>query len=361
MKNIKKYLMATLAILFFFSANFAMGDGLLPTVNEIFPPVKEGSGKILIISGVSTSGKTTIADHLHHLMLNIPEDQEIEETDSCEESDWEHLALDEMKWKGLNINKLTGRNFRKFETAYNKKQGQLSSINYYLCIKAIEKANIGINVICDTVLDEGGDNLNAFVSEIRSKKIQCYSILVYCHINEILERLKKRNEDSDTENHRDAFTNVIVPYSTMYSTSPRSDCSPRGPLGSLTKDNIRSISTSPLVHGCVETYTQEKFQTRLESIFGFLNESEKVYIYPKANYDFYVQNQDPELRNENTAETCAQKIKAFIDTKIGNSTFKPIEEEDISFADQLINGNDSFFEKEDDDEDSNSNDKEELN
>ncbi|MCF7799510.1 hypothetical protein K9L05_04255 [Candidatus Babeliales bacterium] len=344
MKNIKKYFMAILATSLFFSANFAMEDEIpqdqLPT--QSFPDVKPGTGIIVIISGISTSGKTKIADYLHNLFITDELDsQEKEETSSVqddsfddiifsdENSNWIHLSLDEMKWQGLNINNLLGRKFKNFEKEYGKKQGKLSSINYYLCTEAIKKAISGINVICDTVLDEGGDNLDAFVSEIRSQGIMCYSVLVYCHINKILERLQKRNEDPDSENHRNAYENIIVPYSTMYSTSPRSDRSPSGHIGSLTKNHIRSISTSPLLEGYVKTQTQEEFQSRLESMFGFLNDNEEVYFYPKAFYNFYVENQDPKFKDENTPEICAKEIKAFIESEIGNSLFKPITSSDF--------------------------------
>ena len=117
MKNLKKYFLATLACMLMLSGSvFGMDDRSgndFP--RDSFP--NQGDGMVIILNGTSSSGKSTIARRLYNLMGLI---------------NWEYLALDALKYKGLEINDLDEDEYDEFDEKYGNTEN-LEDINCCLC------------------------------------------------------------------------------------------------------------------------------------------------------------------------------------------------------------------------------------
>lgn len=345
MKNIKKYFMATLAALFFFSANFAMEDEPLqqpriststpnlenilffkdePYTNSINPKY----GTIVIFNGTCSSGKSKIAKRFRQSMGL---------------KKWGLKALDKLEYNGQDIEDLDDTEYEEFENLYGKEKN-LRTINNCLCSQAINLAKLGKNVIVDTVLNNDTDYLLTFMNKIKEQKILCYSILVYCPILENLNRVEARNRTSEEE--RRSPIQPITQFGSMYCISPN----PENALDTISPRITKAAFEHPLLCGFLE---KQRFQSYLEGHYNLENASEdtQVLITCAEKHDIILKNIDPNLRDAKTNKLYADLLKEIILNKIALDkaaySFEPIQQNLTNFEEDDNQYNSSSDEESD--------------
>lgn len=140
------------------------------------------AGKLIIIDGVSSSGKTTIIDKLSPIL----------------DKNYETIALDDYVTK-LFVerfeHKLSQDEFTK--KISEQKQKMYDDIH--------EKIGRGKNIILDTVLIgfNGTEDLKETLEHLRD--LQVIQILIYCPLDLLIERIEFRNKKAIDNNNRSDF------------------------------------------------------------------------------------------------------------------------------------------------------------
>ena len=245
---------------------------------------------VVVITGISSSGKTTI---VRNLMKRLTTNWILQEVDKVEDDE---ISED--------------------EDANTKTIERIQTL-----------AKIGLNVICDTVLlDE--ICYQEFVGNLQ-KDFHVFTILIHCPIIDIPSRVESRNSatprcaNSPEEGDRSVYQ-ALLQYEGMYKTtdSPASvmsspfspglelpEISPRP----LTQEDIRQACTSPHFFGSSILRTDEgadRACSFITSRFGLKNETDQAFITPKFPCDLILDNS-----NETNPKDIASKILDFIKNK----------------------------------------------
>jgi chloramphenicol 3-O phosphotransferase len=234
-------------------------------------------GRIVIITGTSSSGKSTI---IRKLMPKLG-------------AEWLRLAIDDLSEEDLEEAFDT-------ETPMPIPNG-LGEENTLICEQIKNAASHGINIVCDTVLDEDEDKLATFVRQLSG--FECTTILIQCSLEDIVQRVTSRKDRP--------LASPLKQFSQMYISSPVG--SPKTPSSfSVSLQDVRNgVCDSPkLTKEFGSERGREQFAAGLLTDLQ-LGESPgqhtQVLLSPKQEYDLIINNVEG-----TTPEQHARTIHTFI-------------------------------------------------
>ncbi len=241
------------------------------------PQKKAIQGKIILIDGTSTSGKTSIVNELVKI-LHEP---------------YEKVAIDDfvieviMQQKKLNLPKA-----QFIERIWNASDKMFDKIN--------QLAKQGINICIDTVLSgiEGEKELLHGLSRLNG--LNTKMILVYCPLNILAQRVFQRNEQAIRENNLENIRSLIdvVRFADIYKPQKsKNDII----VGQISIKDIEYAYTPPKNSTDIEIKNYNEIKDILIKHFELIDKN-FVNITSNINYDFIV---DSSKRNP---VECAENI-----------------------------------------------------
>jgi uridine kinase len=248
----------------------------LPIASKTQPHSQKSNkpGMIILLNGTSSAGKTTLSQALHAIYEN---------------------------YEVAHIDNYTRR--------HNHGSFKTKSHGFYTEIKDVALA--GQNIIVDTILYHDHyaayDNLLTNRDQ-KNKPIKLIKILVYCSIDSIVDHVRKRNQLSNSLDHRtvhQAFIGFLSLYTIKNATR------------ATMIDTIDSIQTKIALQKAMSTIHPQahKYLKRLAKINQKiihhlnLNKVEKIKICPQHEWDLIVNT------SNQTPEQVAQQIADFIESK----------------------------------------------
>lgn len=241
--------------------------------------IKNKNGKVIVIDGTSTSGKTSIVSELVKI-VNEP---------------YVKVAIDDFV----------------IEVIMEQKELQLPQEQFLERIwqasdrmfdKIEQLAFNGQNVLVDTVLSgiEGEKELLHGLARLQNLNVML--ILVYCPLNILAKRVYARNELAIKENNLENLRSLVgvVRFADMY--RPQRD-EKEIIVGQISRQEIEVAYAAPITSSKEEQELYNKIKNNLISHFGLINKS-NVNITPNIKYDFIVDS------SKNSPKVCAESIYA---------------------------------------------------
>jgi deoxyadenosine/deoxycytidine kinase len=267
-------------------------------------------GMVVIINGTSSSGKSSVARELIRRM---------DGPYKC----WDLMALDD--YDTSDIDAFGESCYEEEEEKYPNYS--LGEENSFFCRNIIDSALSGKNVICDTVLyareneRDREDYLGCFVERLRKNGIKYVSVLVYCPLNKLEERVTKRNRLAQVL-HTPGETRS--PYQFAYQFASLYHCesdvcfSPvvfSSDLGTLSSVDVQRVCSTPLFYEHCDGETGvARVEHRLITGLGLTPSPRDEVVAPSpvspaVKHDYVVCNQG--LGNK-INRRCAQEIYSFL-------------------------------------------------
>jgi chloramphenicol 3-O-phosphotransferase len=244
---------------------------------------KQKPGRVIVLDGTSTSGKTSIVKHLMPMLG----------------TSYKKVAIDDFVTEVF----LEQEKLQRSEKEFLKRIHERSEDMYDTIRKLV---NSGENVLVDTVISglEGEKDREHFFKEL--KGLNVLLVLVYCPLNVLAERINKRNEKALKENNsKDTRSrSVALVFDDMYKTQESDN---EVILGQLSRKDIELAYSNPK-NELGETAKAFK-QIKQNLISHFKLENKKVVnITSQLVYDCVVDT------SKNNPEECAQQIKNCLKT-----------------------------------------------
>lgn len=240
-----------------------------------FYPGKKGS--IIILDGVSSSGKTSLANHLIQLLGNS----------------YQKIALDDyvadifLQKKELNLP------HKKFiEIIRNRRNNMYHDI--------MRMVNKGKHVLLDTVLSGLEGKKDVKIAFEMLQEVSIVMILVYCPLVLVSERIEERNERSFFEDKPKEMRSIAatLQFCNVYKVveSDEDYC-----IGTLSKCDVESAYIFPDFVPKQDMQVFDMVKKRLIFAFDLCNK-DFVRIAPRLQYDYIIDT------SKYTPEACAEKI-----------------------------------------------------
>lgn len=259
------------------------------------------TGKIILLNGVSSSGKSAIIDEIKKIDCNI----KILKID-----DWFpailHKKATSLGWnKESNIDpwiylyeyvyKKTGKYFFNIEV-----REMLFDKDTEFYQKAKDFAQNGQSVIIDTVL-EYENEYKSFDDFFKSDKV--LKVLVYCPMDVLLERVEKRNSSAVAEEHRTAFQSFEQFPAIFNVQGNRTNTVVDVVKSSVLKQALEKAVQDLIKQRIPDPYLPKIQQFKIDFIKQFnLDEKEEIILFSKHTYDLILNS------SKNTTTECAKEI-----------------------------------------------------
>lgn len=236
-------------------------------------------GKLIIIDGLSCSGKTTVVSNLLPLL----------------DESYTLVTLDDFVTKLFlqrEVKKIPEDTF----------QRMLSEARQNMYDTLVEKINSGKNVIFDTLLMDFNGEKDFREALDKLKDLQVLQILIYCPLSELSRRMVHRNEISKKQNNRGRYRPLFLlfKFDDMFKKHAKGEKL----IGKISTNEIETayqVAKNETKDLKKLDFLKEKFIKNLS-----LEPGEEVDISPRIEYDYYV---DTTL--EGSIES-ALKIRNFI-------------------------------------------------
>jgi hypothetical protein len=248
----------------------------------------------IVLSGVSSSGKTSIAKELMLLISRLK---------TCRL--WQSLALDTISDLAIDGDPM-------FEFIDGKPL-MLSGENCALLSAVQGFLKRGVCVVVDSVFDECGDNLDLFVEKLNP--YECIPVLVYCDPFDAVERAGHRNSRGVNDSEYRLPIQPIEQLTTMFqefsldkelATRKRKPSHHIVIVGELDKDDVQNICTSPVLLK-QNGYEPDRWVSAMENTFHLSDPSTPVLLSPRATE--YVLSVNT---TESDPASCAKTIFDFV-------------------------------------------------
>jgi len=238
-------------------------------------------GKIIILDGVSRSGKTSIANRLVKLLG----------------PSWQKIERDDFM-ASIFIDKMNGViTQEQLKVRIREKTKQM-----YKIVKNV--LHSGKNVVFDTVLSgvEGDTSVKQAFESL--KLFEVYLVLVYCPLHIVVERLKHTNMQAVLTDNTREMRPVFATLQFVHMYRPK-ECDNEIALGTLSAKDIE-ISYDESKQELQEIIARlKKVQKIFFAKFGFDKQS-CIKIVPQLVYDFIIDT------SRYDQEVCAEKVGDFI-------------------------------------------------
>ena len=237
----------------------------------------QNSGKIIILDGTTTAGKSVIANHLTSLLDTQYEQVSVD--------DFHILAFEEQQKLNLSIKEFLVRIRQTTDAMYNK---------------IINLASAGKTVIVDVVLSghEGKKDVDLALKRLNDFNVTL--VLVYCPLVMVVERIKRRNEKAISKNNPYQIRSRVIAFKFENVYKPQEQNNETY-LGILSRKDVETAYDSPRKEWGEDAGKFDSARTSLIKHFG-LNNNESVKITPCISYDCIV---DTSINNH---KECASQI-----------------------------------------------------
>ncbi len=232
------------------------------------------AGMIILLNGTSSAGKTTLTQALNAIYEN---------------------------YEVAHIDNYTRR--------HNQGSFKTKCHGFYTEIKDVALA--GQNIIVDTVLYH--DHYAAYDDLLtnrdqKNKPIKLIKILVYCSIDSIVDHVRKRNELSNSLDHRTVHQ-ALIGFLSLYTIKNAKHSTMIDTIDSL-QAKIALKKAMSTIHPQAHKYLKRLAKINQKVMHQFnLNKVNKVTIYPQHSWDLIVNT------SNQTPEQLAQQIADFIQSK----------------------------------------------
>jgi uridine kinase len=264
------------------------------------------TGKIILLYGTSSAGKSSINRHLKNLLVDV---------------DAVFVSVDEISWKPLieqaKIFNLINDQMPK-EEQYRIMMQHIDMLDvacgdqWVVCLKNFydkvkQLALTHEYVVLDTVFYVDGDaDAQYFLEQMRD--IPKFCVLVYAPQDVIAQRVVQRNTGMVVEQKRDVVYALTCLYDLYVPVSTEQDS-----IGVLTKQEVerawKIIENYWIEFGMSEQSIEKKI-TELKNLYEakfFANQYDSVFIAPRFDYDMMVNTA------KFSSQECAEQIKeAFL-------------------------------------------------
>jgi chloramphenicol 3-O-phosphotransferase len=243
------------------------------------------NGLIFLLNGTSSSGKSTVLKELHKIkpeivQLKVDDFFPAQLKAKARELGWdEQTKVDPWLFLHLYLNQKTGKIY--FDTQVRELLFTAVPPFYIL---AKEKANAGQNVIIDTVFEYESAYKQAFDFFKDSRLI---TILLYCPLDTLLERVNGRNKAGKPEEFRLAFLS-FEQFPALYKVQEKS----YEPIIDVVKTATMRTALESAIQQLIDNNIPKEYLPKLQSfkqdfIRQFkLDEEEEIALTPRHQYQF---------------------------------------------------------------------------
>lgn len=239
---------------------------------------KPKPGRVIVLDGTSTSGKTSIVKHLMPILG----------------TSYKKVAIDDFVTEVFLEQEKLQRSEKEFLKRIHERSGDM-----YDTIRTL--INSGKNVLVDTVISglEGEKDRKHFFEKLNGLNV--FLVLVYCPLNVLAERINKRNEKALKENNQKdtRSRSVALVFDDMYKTQESNN---EVILGKLSHKDIELAYSNPNNELGETSKSFKQIKQNLISHFK-LKDKETVNITPQLVYDCIVDT------SKNNPKKCAQQVK----------------------------------------------------
>ncbi len=257
------------------------------SADESVDKLKIIKGKIVLILGISCSGKTTVARRLsENLNLKYISADDITDTeiDKYENGDDDSSSDDSLEDLIFQIEELTLKKQRP------KKQDLCYETDQFLMIQKAKKlADEGTNIICDIVpVNAQNENItNQIITTFTKNGYTIYTILVYADYKTCLSRIHIRSKNGKIKSEIRYPLTLLQQFTSLYTKAPST---PRKRSNSQIKANLNSPE---LYKQCLSSSTSSFMQQRVwdkatDAFFSGINTKNEIteYIIPIDTFNF---------------------------------------------------------------------------
>jgi len=336
---------------------------------------KAMSGHVIVLLGGSTAGKTTIIQSLKELDKSLKEEggdltsvnivyeymEKYHKKFGVSDEDWKHLHSVLIPRKnnfhihdavGIEITeKEHGLVFKPWATTVDRERAFQTAKRLYKPVNDFVKDTRPImdHMVMDKVLERAkkGESvtfdlldINGVKDHLLNQQTNIKSVLVYCPLNKLVERIAERNKKAlsgqiDASEVRPG-TFPLIQYAWLVRPKDVND-HPQQVIDKVTKQEVESLfdktfdagieTRKQLAEGRIELENMQKKPGGIEAIrnrdkkelleaFGFKPEdppNKSIELVPRKNYDLYVDTSNPHLGSTpaERAHTVANAILKF--------------------------------------------------
>lgn len=262
-------------------------------------------GKIILLNGTSSSGKSTLLNELKKLypsakIFKVDDFFPSDLIKKANELGWnQELGSDPWTFLHVYLANKTGRPF--FDTELRKELFTNIPIFYHYAQQA---AMQGHDVFIDTVLERESE-YEQFASFFKNNKV--IKILVYCPLDILLQRVQMRNKAGIPEETRTAFLS-FEQFPAIYKIQD----DPNEPSVDQIQSSIIKVSLYMAIQELIDNHISVAYFPKLEEfkynfIWQFkLDQQEELTLVAKHRYDLILNSK------LNTAQENAKLIKQYI-------------------------------------------------
>ena len=270
---------------------------------------KNETGKIILLNGTSSSGKSAILKELKKINNNL----QIIKIDDWFPKELHKKAI-ELGWKEesnmdqwLYLHNYMTNKTGKYYFDIELRENLFNNISeFYQKVKALSLN--GNNVIIDTVLETDKDYKNFYHSFKDNKVIK---ILIYCPLNILLQRVEDRNKSGNPAEKRTAFQS-FEQFFAMYKIQENS----KEKIIDIVKASVLKKSLEDAIQHLIKNNIPESYYPKLEQfkkkfIERFaLNNTEQISLVATHEYHLILNS------GLNSPDELAQIISDFIEKDI---------------------------------------------
>lgn len=245
--------------------------------------VDKMGGLIFLLNGTSSSGKSTVLKELQKIkpelaQLKVDDFWKEELKKKARELGWDDQSkVDPWRFLHLHLNQKSGKLY--FDTQV--RELLFTEVPQFYTI-AKEKAQKGQNVIIDTVLEYESAYQQAFHSFQVSRLI---TVLIYCPLDTLLERVNARNKTGKPEEFRHAFLS-FEQFPGMYKVQEKK----YEPIVDVVKTATMKAALESAIQELINHNIPQEYLPKLQTfkqdfIRQFkLDEQEEIALVPRHRY-----------------------------------------------------------------------------